>query len=290
MNIQIDMFSNEVEFEGVKLTVNSFRQEKHILNVMPIFLEEQPATYYILKNIIYKKIKQTNSSVLDVGCGSGFWAILLKNKYPNSDVFGIDKNRKAIDFCENNASKNSVIINLKNEEYHLGSYSEKSFDLIILTPPYHLYPKEIEEKIPFFARGGSNGKDEFEAQLRIAKSHLKKDGIIIFNMMCAGTTNGPDYVNYIKTLFGNKVSLEITNIFPPIETSYFLNKVYPYKDDITESFINSISNSKPLLYYTSGWISHYPNVNIQIKESSLNLNRGWDDRIKLHQQINEFFA
>lgn len=290
MSIQIDMFSNEIEFEGIKLTVNSFSQKKHILNVMPIFLEEQPATYHLLKNVIHKKIKKNNSLVLDVGCGSGFWSIIIKKKYPNSDVFAIDKNNNAIEFSKKNASINSVKINLKNEEYHLDSFPEKSFDLIILTPPYHLYPEEIESNIPLFARGGSNGQVEFKSQLNIAKFHLKKDGIIIFNMMCIGDTQGPEYISFIKTLFENKISLEITNIFPPIKTSYFLNKVYQNNYNTAASFISSISNSKPLLYYTCGWLSHYPGVKIQIKESLLDLNRDWDDRIKLHQHINDFFA
>lgn len=47
-------------------------------------------------------------SILDVGCGGGFLAILLGKKYPQAQVFGIDVSEQAIAFAKRQAAPPNV--------------------------------------------------------------------------------------------------------------------------------------------------------------------------------------
>jgi len=282
----INMFKNHVEFDGINITVDGFYGKKGLQNVMPIFFEEQPITWLLFKDLLKNKFKSKYIKILDVGCGCGFWAILLKKKFINSKVWAIDKNKKAIAYTLKNALNNKVYINTVHTKYNFSNFARNSFDLVILSPPYHIYPPEIKDKVPYFARGGSDGQTEFVNQLEIAEYHLKKEGLILFNMMCIGDQIGPKYLEYISQIFKNKLYLRYYNIFEPIATRTFITGVYPFKKD--NNYLLQIIKNHPFLYYTSGVIERDKNKEILQLKNEINLKRSWKDRIELHKEINKF--
>lgn len=277
-------------FEGLSFYVDAFSERKRIQSVMPIFYEEQPMTWMLYKDEIREFMRgRTNIRILDVGCGSGFWGILLKKKYPQSEVVCLDKNPVAIERTRYNALLNKLDITLVEAFYSKDLFDELSFDMIVLTPPYHLYDPKDTEKIPLFARGGEYGLQEFYSQTEIAFHHLKEYGMILYNQMSVGN-ECPDYVGFYKKTF-DVGKLEYTNILPPIPTMTFLEKLYTPLDS---NYLIKMANEMPTLYYTSGiyrksCLSFVVEENTQSKSIILsNLQGNWQTRIDLHKEINKF--
>ena len=195
----------------------------------------------------------------------------------------------AVQRTQSNCDSNDLIISLYEGLYSLEQFPTNSFDLIVLTPPYHLYDPINTEHIPLFARGGKYGLQEFYSQSKIAFQHLKKDGVILFNQMSVGN-ECPDYVGFYKKTF-SVGKLEFTNILPPIPTMSFLKELYtPLESD----FLIKMAIEMPTLYYTSG-IYRKNNLSFAIEENTQSktvilsdLQGNWQTRIDLHKEINKF--
>ena len=278
------------EFEGLKFYVDAFNERRRIQQIMPICYEEQPVTWLLYEEEIRQFLKdRENVSILDVGCGSGFWGLLLKKKFPEATVVCLDKNPIAIERARYNSLLNHLDIQLVEGFYSKDQFEPESFDLIVLTPPYHLYDPSNTDRIPWFARGGDYGLQEFYSQSRIAKGHLKTDGIILFNQMSAGKDK-PDYVLFYERLYKSG-QLEYTSILEPIPTIEFLNGLY---QPLESEYLKEFAARMPVLYYTSG-IYHRSNDhfsfldNTNSKTTILNqLQQNWETRIALHKEINRF--
>jgi SAM-dependent methyltransferase len=275
------------KYEGVKVVFDSIKKKDPSgKQVMGIFYEEQIITWENYKDEINNINDRLIAKVdfLEVGCGNGIWSILF-SKFLGGNIIAIDKNPNAILYSKINARKNGVEINLKNEEYNTESAPEKGVKVIYLNPPFHIYPEELENKVPLFARGGFDGQSEFKNQLKIANNHLVDGGIIIFIMMCLGNENVPEYVKYIPKIMDN-ISLEYQNIFEPIKTEYFLKRIYGNK---YMNFQNYISKNYNQLFYTHGIIKKDGKKEIINTDKKLDLRKKeWENRIKLHKNINKF--
>ncbi len=117
---------------------------------------------------IIEKISTNGKNVLDMGCGSGFLAILMaRNK---AIVTAADINPEAIAIAEKNAAINGINITVIHS--NLFENIRDKFDLIVFNPPY----------LPFgpYDLQWSGGIDIIERFLKDAKSHLKEHGKIIF--------------------------------------------------------------------------------------------------------------
>lgn len=111
---------------------------------------EKPATFSLLKNIKGKRI-------LDLGCGSGIHARLMKNR--GADVYGIDISPKMIEIAK---------ANTRGVDFRVGSayrlpYKSKYFDIVVSS-----YVVEHFEKL--------------DAAFREVKRVLKKKGLFIFSI------------------------------------------------------------------------------------------------------------
>lgn len=291
------MLSNEINqnnplpfFEGLQFYVDAFNERRRIQSVMPIFYEEQPLTWKLYEEELnHFMANRTNPRILDVGCGSGFWGLLLKKKFPQADVVCIDKNPVAIERARYNALLNGLEITLEEAFYKMDLFNEECFDLIVLTAPYHLYDPADSEHIPLFARGGDYGLQEFYAQSVTAFHHLRKNGMILFNQMSAGNET-PDYIRFYEHSFGMGL-LEYTNILPPIKTSSFLEELYGANQS---QYLRDFEHNMPMLYYTSGIYIKNSNdfsfsENTNDKTTILSkICLNWQTRIELHKEINQF--
>ena len=280
------MFDDKANFANISLEVDPIDRSRSedSDNVMAMFYEEQPFMWEFVKDRIGQTITNVSAEIdfLDVGTGSGVWSILVAKNIKANNIIAIDKSKRAVEWANKNAQLNEVSFAIQNEFYNMSSAPYKSCKVIGIYAPYHLYPKEVEFKIPQHARGGVDGQQIFREQLVVADYHLGDGGIVVFNQMCLGKGGKPAFAEYIPHLL-KEVSLEYTNIFPPMKTREFLEKIYEGK--YTE-YIDQVSEEFPELYYCDGIITKDGKGGITEVKHDIDLkDRSWDDRIKLHHEI-----
>jgi release factor glutamine methyltransferase len=95
----------------------------------------RPETEQIVDLAIF--YAKNNSSVLDIGTGSGAIAIALKKNRPDLSVHACDTSGKALKIAKKNARMilgNNLIKFYKSDLFH--AFEGKKFDLILSNPPY----------------------------------------------------------------------------------------------------------------------------------------------------------
>lgn len=284
--IQIDYLADRFKGFDIELLVDPIRRKRtdDDDNVIGIFYEEQPLMWKLFKDEIAHTIRAAKGTVdfLDVGTGSGFWAITVA-KNIGGRVIAIDKSQRAINIAVENISLNHVCVELRKEIYSRISAPYRQVKAISLTAPYHIYPRAAEENIPQHARGGPNGFEEFKNQIAIANHHLAPEGKIFFNQMCLGDI-APEFVNFIPDLIEGNPSIHYINLLPPIKTHEFLLGVY---DNSEIKFIESISAKYPNIFYTDGVIYRdgAGQISSEVLDQRILEGRRWHDRISLHKEI-----
>lgn len=288
--------ASEIEgsYHGLGITISHdpmTRKERD--NVMGIFYEEQVLTWKLLGNEMMNDIENAKGSIdfLDVGTGSGFWAILmmkqLNSRGKPGRVVGIDKVNRAIQFSERNMLDNEVLLDLKQEEYNIDTIPSNSVRVIFMNPPYHIYPSAIEDLIPHHARGGGWGYEEFINWLSIANYHLSENGSIFFHHMSLGNDE-PEFMRFIPKFIAGNPSIKYYDILPSIDSFTFLKEVYREK---CASFIYEVAEEFPRLHFTSGAIVRDGlgrREKVEVATEHLQ-GKSWQDRILLHRSIAEVF-
>jgi release factor glutamine methyltransferase len=116
-----------------------------------------------------------NSSVLDLGCGSGIQGLNALFKGAKKTVFS-DINPKALKSAEKNVLNAGLINSSEFIESNLFSNINQKFDVIIFNPPYVL-----SEEIKFKELdGGINGRIVLNKFLNEFDLYLNEKGMIFF--------------------------------------------------------------------------------------------------------------
>jgi ubiquinone/menaquinone biosynthesis C-methylase UbiE len=89
---------------------------------------------------------ENNFRTLDLGCATGTLLLMIKRKYPKSEVIGLDINSNAIQLASYKALKDGLSIPLvKGTAYQL-PFSSATFDRVLSSlVSHHL---DVEQKIP----------------------------------------------------------------------------------------------------------------------------------------------
>jgi hypothetical protein len=276
---------------GIRLFTDDISIRKKLDNVMDILYEEQVLTWKLLQKEILKSIKSIKGEVdfIDIGTGSGIWAILvakeLEKQGISAKIIAVDKIRRAIKLCKKNMSQNSVNFDLKLEPYSIKTVTKLAVKTIFMNPPYHIYPKNLENFIPYHAKGGVFGFEEFINWLSIANYSLSKEGSIFFHHMCLGNEQ-PEFLRFIPKFISGNPSIFYYELIPPIKTFTFLRELYEHR---FSSYIYETSIRYPMLFFTSGIIKK-DGLGIKKRENlhpKLLNGKTWKDRIILHKEILE---
>ncbi|MBR3897810.1 MAG: peptide chain release factor N(5)-glutamine methyltransferase [Bacilli bacterium] len=196
--LPVQYIIGSVNFYGSELKV-----DKNVL--IPRFETE----LLVEKTIEYaKKTFKNEIKIIDLGTGSGAIAITLKKKL-NSKVDAIDISDKALDVAKYNAKKNNVKISFFHSNM-LDNVEEK-YDIIISNPPYISFDEKVEDivknnepNIALYAN--NNGLEFYEKILKKSKNHIKRPGIIAFEI---GMTQGKEIETIANNYLDNiKVKIE----------------------------------------------------------------------------------
>ena len=194
-NIDIKKLTNKIPVQHI--TGSEFFYDR-VFHVSDKTLIPRPETEELVDIIIKSEKSNHKKNILDIGTGSGCIAVTLSN-HLTSNVIGIDVSKAAIDVAikNNTLTSNKVsFITSKIEDY----IPEEPFDIIVSNPPY--IPKLDEDKVdknvltyePHKALFvGSDPIYFYKIILQFSKKHLKKNGIIYFEI-------NQNYVEPIKNL------------------------------------------------------------------------------------------
>lgn len=117
-----------------------------------------------------QQLPSTLSRILDVGCGSGGWAIDTAFAYPNAKVFGIDVSQSLISYARIRAStqkRQNVTFEVANVLQPL-AFADGSFDLVnmrfmVAALKRTAWPTVLSELIRITRPGGVVRLTEFDA-------------------------------------------------------------------------------------------------------------------------------
>ncbi len=193
-----------VNFYGYKINVNE-----------DVLIPRYETEYLVEKTIKYiNNIFGNNKiDIVDLGCGSGAISIAL-SKNTNSNVYGIDISKKALEVAKKNAKENDVDINFIENDM-LENINQK-FDLIISNPPYISEDEDImdmvkkyEPNIALYAP--NNGLYYYDKILSNIEKNIKEKYLIAFEI---GITQSEEIIKMINKYLPNSkyvVETDLTN-------------------------------------------------------------------------------
>ncbi|MBC8882935.1 peptide chain release factor N(5)-glutamine methyltransferase [Flavobacterium piscinae] len=162
-----------------------FKVNEHTLIPRP---ETEELVYWILDEI--KKQNIFNSTIVDIGTGTGCIPISLKKNLPESTVFGIDISEEALKVANENAISNDLEVHFIQKNILDASDLQNQFDVIVSNPPYvrELEKAEINTNVlafePHLALFVSD-EDPLVFYRKIAElalKHLKPTGLLFFEI------------------------------------------------------------------------------------------------------------
>ncbi|MDC8004979.1 peptide chain release factor N(5)-glutamine methyltransferase [Aureisphaera galaxeae] len=210
----IQYIVGETEFYGLPFKLN-----EHTL--IP-----RPETEELVEWISETLDANENTSILDIGTGSGCIAISLAKHVSKAKVSAMDISEGALKMAKENARQLEVTVNFIQKDILHTSPGGTDFDVIVSNPPYvrELEKKEMKPNVLQYEPDGAlfvSDEDPlvfYRAIARYAKASLKPDGFLFFEineylseeMIAMLSTEG--YVDIVvrKDIFGKDRMIKCT--------------------------------------------------------------------------------
>ncbi len=150
--------------------------------------ETEELVYWILDEL--KKQNNSNSTIIDIGTGTGCIPISLKKNLPESTVFAIDISEEALKVAQENAEMNEVDVHFMQKNILETSDLQHQFDVIVSNPPYvrNLEKAEINTNVlafePHLALFVSDEDPLifYRKIAELAQKNLKPNGLLFFEI------------------------------------------------------------------------------------------------------------
>ena len=143
----------------------------------------RPDTELIIEQVIKSYSKNSRSSVLDIGTGSGCILLSILKERPNFYGTGIDISKKSIIVSKYNAKMLKLSNRVKFYNSDVDNFNNGKYDVIVSNPPYIKLKslKYLEKNVVNFEpklalSGGSDGFSEIRKVISKAAVLIKKNG------------------------------------------------------------------------------------------------------------------
>lgn len=186
----VEIVSRLKHFEPIQYILGETHFFGLKLKVAPGVLIPRPETEELVNTIIQKVLAE-NSTVLDIGTGSGCIAIALKKQMQNANVTAVDISGKALEIARENASENHLDVDfVKADILSWKDFEWKNFDLIVSNPPYvresekpAMKPNVLVYEPPNALFVTDNDPIVFYREIALfAKKYLFKNGYLFFEI------------------------------------------------------------------------------------------------------------
>jgi release factor glutamine methyltransferase len=137
-----------------------------------------------LFELVRSAIRNPESTILDVGTGSGVIALSLAAEFPEADVLAVDVSADALALAQENAAKLNLNSRVRFQKSNLLKNVGGAFDLIVANLPYisiqdrHILSREVlhDPEAALFA--GSRGDELVLELIDQAPSRLRPGGTL----------------------------------------------------------------------------------------------------------------
>jgi ubiquinone/menaquinone biosynthesis C-methylase UbiE len=100
----------------------------------------------IRRTLLDQAALQRGHRVLDIGCGTGTMAVLIKQLYPTVEVVGLDPDPKALARARRKAQQTTVSVRFDQGFSDDLPYPDGSFDRVFSSFMFHHLPQDAREK------------------------------------------------------------------------------------------------------------------------------------------------
>lgn len=186
--------------------------------------------------------------ILDIGTGTGLVALMMAQRFPESQVFGVDIDPEAVIQATQNAEASPFSDRIKISECDATKMTDKEeFDVIVCNPPYFIDSLTCPKDQRTLARHAVSLT--YESLMQTAKKLLKNDGKISIVI----PTENNDIIESAATfagLFITRLCLIKTtpNKLPKRQLIEF-SKQQNQKIDFKEEILEMIPNQRSVWYH-----------------------------------------
>jgi release factor glutamine methyltransferase len=146
-------------------------------------LVPRPETEQLIE-LLQSAIRNPQSTILDIGTGSGVIALSLAKKFPEAQVFGIDISEDALALARENAAKLGLSQRVQFQTGDLFENLNDAFDVIVANLPYvgmndrDSLSREVLHDPDVALFGGARGDELLQRLIELAPKHLKPGGLL----------------------------------------------------------------------------------------------------------------
>lgn len=169
---------------------------------------------------------EQNQSILDFGCGTGTFAIMMKKITPSATIFGVDVDSKVLNIAARKAVRENAKIAFNTYDGKTLPYADNTFDKVISTLVFHHLTREHKVKaLSEVRRVLKNGGALYVADFGKTENALLRAFFFIWRLLDGLETTRDNFTGMLPSLM---VEAGFKNVQETREGLTFFGSLYFY--------------------------------------------------------------